>query len=212
MNNAIRRGVHIALGLALGAVLTACGSGSGGNAGPASSSAPAGSSSDQYGFMGSPTMRVTRKPAANPHPAASGPLALKAWRASAPEAHGSFAYDPAGGPHGTGAFVLTGDGSSPAREVFSQPVAVKPGKTYTFSAWVDGSNVTSGWTYLWVSSASRNRIYAKAQLPPKQAGLYSFKVPIPKNVSKVVFGYYTAGCHLAKDQKIVFADPAFAAM
>lgn len=116
-------------------------------------------------------------------------------------------FEPRGGQNNADAFVLTGDGAPQAKEVFSPAIHVAAGKTYAFSARVDASKVTSDPTYLWVSNASRNRMFFKAKILPRQAGRFEFSARIPNDVHEVTFGYYTNGCRLAKGDKIVFAAP-----
>lgn len=196
----MKRALYIVRGVALalfaGAGLAACSSGS-------SSTAPA---STGPTFNGAP-LTTAQRTAESSRQAA--PSALAGWHSASADS-GSFSPISAG-KRGVAQFTLTGTGAPVAKEIYGPVLHVTPGKTYTFSAWIDTSKVAKGATILWISNAALTKIYAAANVPPKQSGRFSFDAQIPSDVSRVHFGYYTAGAVLPKGQKITFAQPVVSA-
>jgi hypothetical protein len=187
----------VALALSAGTALAACSSG-----GSSTATSSANPVSTGPTFNGAPLGTAQRTPQAN---RPTSPSALAGWH-SASQDSGSFSPLSAG-KRGVPEFTLTGNGAAVAKEIYGPVLRVQPGKTYMFSAWIDASKVAKGNTILWVSNDGLTRIYAAAAVPPKQSGRFSFSFTIPSDVSRIHFGYYTAGIVLPAGQKITFSAP-----
>jgi hypothetical protein len=108
-------------------------------------------------------------------------------------------------------FELTGSGAPPTKEVIGPAISVQPGRSYTFSAWIDGSNIVKGSTWLWVSNNTGDRLFWKAAVPGGKRGRYGFTVEVPEGITTVRFGFYTAACSLPQGKTIVFSAPLVSA-
>lgn len=205
----MRAALHVVrtagLNFCICAALAACASGSGGSSAGASPGPSAVVSGPAWN--GAPTGPAERMASSK---AVTGSFDLAKWvvnKSSGTNSKASFELT-SGRGRSKAVFFLTGSGAAVAEEIYSPAVAVTPGSTYTFSAIVDASKVTSGSSYLWISNVTRDQLYGSGQVAPGQKGRFGFHARIPDGVQKVRVGFYTGGSTVKQGARLTFADPS----
>jgi hypothetical protein len=112
------------------------------------------------------------------------------------------------GPGGAADLEVVGTGKSMAsRDLFSAPITITPGKTYTFSIWIDPSKIIDGSAILGIYAPSRMVQFGQVRIKRGSAGRYSVSGKIPKTQSKVRIDFQPNGCTIAAGEKLKIAQP-----
>jgi len=117
---------------------------------------------------------------------------------SSPSASGGAAGQAWQSPAGTGL-------PSGATYVRSVPFPVTAGKTYTLSAWIDASHVTSGSPFVAVEDAELSTGYGAASQTAGQSGRITATFTIPTGVTSAVLLAHTNDCVIASGQFLYFS-------
>ncbi len=112
-----------------------------------------------------------------------------------------------GGPGRATDLEYTGTGAATSATLASPTIAVVPGKTYVFSAWVDPSHVTACNALLMVTNVAQNVAYGDRIPVYGTARRFTDPVTIPNDVTQVVLVLTNAGCTVTKGQKVRFSQP-----
>jgi hypothetical protein len=173
------------------AALAACGSNSGTGAGPAATGIP---------IARPPSGAFARK--GTILNLAPDPDTLRTWEA------GSFSRG-TGGPGGAADLEMLGTGKPvPSVDLYSPPITLRPGKTYTFSMWIDPSQMIDGYGgLLGIYAPSRLVEYAQVRIIRGPAGRYFVSAAVPKDQSKVRLDFQPNGYTLATGRRLKIAQP-----
>jgi hypothetical protein len=115
---------------------------------------------------------------------------------------------PGGGAVTGSSWIYTGSGAASSFVVReSQTFNVVPGQTYTLSAYIDASHVTSGGPFIAVENPALTTAYNILTTSAGVNGRISGIFTIPGGVTQVRVIFDTNNCIVASGQPLVFSDP-----
>lgn len=104
---------------------------------------------------------------------------------------------------------VDGTGAPQSADMYTSPIPVVGGKSYTLSLWADPSHFVVGKPVIIATSLDRFTAYGPQFQLSGPPGRFSGTVTIPSGVTAVRMDVSTAGATLPKGQKFVVAQPAF---